>query len=165
MSINMTAMYITIGGGYTMSVVELVKENAIVLLLAFIALVVIIGLIKKVIKTMIFVLLVGIGVYYFMGLAPTDAENAGKAMLTQSEEETRDTAIQKLIGYGGSSGVTYSQTKDGFFVIERSTMVLKGKYGDKQYSLIIAGQTFKVDASDTLNKYVQTVKTTQESPK
>lgn len=134
------------------ALIAFAQENLIIIVVAIIAIILVISLVKTVLKWVIVaVVLIGILIYGFN----YDATHL-KAMTEKVLDYTKEEAIQLLIG--DVNNAQYEQGSDGSFTIHGKNMKLEGKMGSNDVKLIVFSQTFNLKMDETLQKFVDQVK-------
>ncbi len=128
------------------------KEHILILVVAIIAIILVISLVKTVLKWVIVaVLIIGILVYGFnYDVGPLKA--MGEKVLDYTKEE----ALQLLIG--DVKNAQYEESSDGSFTIYGKNLRLEGQLGFNDVKLIVVGQTFNLKVDETLQKFIDQVK-------
>lgn len=127
-------------------------DHLVVVICAVLFIGLILKVVKSVVKYLLTVLIIVGLVVFALQSAPEPIKDVGNKVVEGVSTKVRDEAIATLITM---SKVTYTaDTKNGSYVIEGNGITLKGNKGSKTAELVVAGQRFDVSITQVLSDFV-----------
>ncbi|EFM08719.1 conserved hypothetical protein [Paenibacillus curdlanolyticus YK9] len=128
------------------------QDNWLVLVLALVALFVVIGIVRTIVKWALVAAIV-IGVIAYSGYTLEDVKSIG----TKVTDSVKQEAIQAMAGE--ASAATYTSNGDGTFTVKTNNLELTGKPNDNEVEVKFRGAkigTWKID--ETIRTLIDTAK-------
>jgi hypothetical protein len=132
-----------------------VQDKWILLLIAVVAIVVIISIVKTVAKWVIALIIVAAVIIY--GANYTDSiKTIGSDIGNKVMNDLKEQAFKAFVS--DVKEAKYEANKDGSFTVTTKSVKLEGKAGDPQVKVTILGQTFSMDADSAVQAFIDQAK-------
>jgi hypothetical protein len=136
--------------------ITFVQDRWVVVLVAVVALIVVVKIVKTVLKWVIVLAIVAGLIYY--GVSYTDqlkkiGENVQSGAM-ETAGRIKEEALKTLVG----KDVSYKTNPDGSFVVEGKSVRLEGKPGSDKVKLTVSGVSVEVSIDDAIRNVIEAAK-------
>jgi hypothetical protein len=135
--------------------ISFVQDKWVILLVALVAVIVVISIVKTVAKWIIALVIVGAVIFY--GANYTDSiKTIGSDIGNKVVNDMKDQAFKAFVN--DVKDAKYEANKDGSFTVTTKNVKVEGKAGDKTVKVTILGQTFNMDADSAVLAFIEQAK-------
>jgi len=133
--------------------ISFVQDKWVILLVALVAVIVVISIVKTVAKWIVALVIVAAVIFY--GANYTDADSI-KTIGDKIVNDVKDQALNAFVN--DVKEAKYEANKDGSFTVTSKNVKVEGKAGDKTVKVTILGQTFSMDADSAVQTFIDQAK-------